>query len=73
MFILNLHADAKKNCPKRWECYEKWKQRNEKIMDEAKPYIKHLFYEEGENKTTPNCQVKIVPDFDPTNGMYEEF
>ena len=37
-------------------------------MDEAKPYIKYLFYEEGENKTTPNCKVKIVPDFDPTNG-----
>ena len=37
-------------------------------MKEAKVYIKDLFYFDGPNKTTPDCPVKIVPDYDPTNG-----
>ena len=37
-------------------------------MKEAKVKIKDLFYFDGPNKTTPDCPVKIVPDYDPTNG-----
>ena len=37
-------------------------------MKEAKVYIKDLFYFDGPNKTTPDCPVKIVADYDPTNG-----
>ena len=37
-------------------------------MKQAKGFLKDLFYFEGANKTTPDCPVKIVADYDPTNG-----
>ena len=42
-------------------------------MKEAKVYIKDLFYFDGPNKTTPDCPVKIVPDYDPTNGKKTDY
>ncbi|XP_066927673.1 uncharacterized protein [Clytia hemisphaerica] len=61
--------DAKLNCPKRWKAFEAWKNNNTEILKEASSRIKNLFYTEGANKTTPDCKVQIVPDYDPTNGV----
>ena len=55
-------------CPERWRTFEKWKSRNVDIMNEAKPYISKLFHDSGPKKTTPDCLVKLVADYDPTNG-----
>ena len=66
--ILFLKQDAEKNCPQRWKSFQAWKENNTNIMKEAKGFLKDLFYLEGPNKTTPDCPVKIVADYDPTNG-----
>ena len=60
--------DAKKNCPIRWTSLMKWFDQIKKIITEARPAIKNLFYDEGVKKTTPECLVKLVPEFDPTAG-----
>lgn len=46
----------------------KWFDQIKKIMKEARPAMKNLFYDEGVKKTTPECLVKLVPEFDPTAG-----
>jgi len=62
-------VDAEKYCPERWASLGKWFDNNNKILKEAKPAIKDLFYTSGAKKTTPECLVKLVAEYDPTNGV----
>lgn len=61
--------DAAKFCPHRWAVLQKWFENNRQIMKKARPAVDHLFHTKGPMKTTPNCLVKLVPEYNPTNGV----
>ena len=65
----NCDSEAEKNCPKRWEAIQKWFDRSVKVMSEAKPALKSLFYHDGPKKSVPDCKVQLVADYDPTAGV----
>ncbi|XP_065652112.1 uncharacterized protein LOC100210725 isoform X2 [Hydra vulgaris] len=61
--------DAAELCPTRWKAIKSWFEHNVNIMQSAKSCIQELFYTNGENKTTPDCLVKLTAEYNPSNGV----
>lgn len=55
-------------CPARWNGKEKWFDNIRKIMKKGKATIGDFFHTEGAMKSTPDCDVEIIPEFNPSNG-----
>ena len=63
-----MFSDAEAYCPTRWKAIQRWFKHNVRIMVSAKPYVQELFYTKGENKTTPDCLVRLTAEYNPSNG-----
>lgn len=60
---------AQKYCPTRWKAKETWFDNIRAVMKKGKATIKKYFYTDGEKKSTPDCQIAIVPEYNPSNGV----
>lgn len=59
---------AKKYCPTRWKAMMKWFSFAQMAMSIHDPNTVDFFYFTGVRHSTPNCPVKLRPDFIPSSG-----
>ena len=59
---------AEKYCPVRWKAKEVWFDNIREVMKKGKQTIKKFFYTDGDKKSTPDCEIALVPEYNPSNG-----
>lgn len=60
---------AQQFCPKRWAAKETWFTNIRNVMKKGKMTIEKFFYTDGSKKSTPECDIAIVPEYNPSNGV----
>eukprot|EP00794_Sanderia_malayensis_P012306 gene12306-13575_t len=60
---------AEKNCPKRWKALKKWFEFSKETMKNISKKLPDLFYQSGPKRSVPQCQITLVPDFNPSAGV----
>ncbi|XP_028411285.1 uncharacterized protein LOC114533864 [Dendronephthya gigantea] len=56
---------AKIYCPQRYEAFKKWSAFVREILSFLEPKTIDMFHFTDEKRTTPNCPLKVVPNFNP--------
>lgn len=56
-------------CPFRWKAKETWFGSIKAVMKKGKATIGDFFYTDGPKKSTPDCDVEVIPEYNPSNGV----
>ena len=59
---------AQKFCPVRWAAIRRWAKYCHQIMGMLSSKFTNVFYFTGEQATTPNCPIEMLPHYNPSNG-----
>ncbi|XP_028411286.1 uncharacterized protein LOC114533865 [Dendronephthya gigantea] len=57
---------ARRFCPKRWEALQLWFDEEARLLSQLDPKTCNLFHFTGLKRTTPNCPIQLVPNFNPS-------